>query len=174
MDTDAAPTADTAEQPKMIKKKKVSKSDVPYTAHTAAPAPTDLQRMFEAECELALQAKVQEETNERKNALEAYVYSLRNKLYDVLADYVSEVDKAKIIKTTEDLEEWLYDEGEDQPKSVYVAKLDELKAMGEPIEQRYQVLGWCFGCGGGCGGGNMGCLFKNRPLLNTHNPTKTG
>lgn len=139
MDTDTAPPADAPA--KTIKKKKVSKTDVPFNAHTAAPSAAELQRMFEAECELALQAKVQEETNERKNALEAYVYSLRNKLYDVLAPYVTEGDKAKIIKTTEDLEEWLYDEGEDQPKSVYVGKLEELQALGGPIEQRYQVGG---------------------------------
>jgi hypothetical protein len=34
-------------------------------------------------------------------------------------------------------EDWLYDEGEDCAKSVYVAKLDELKKAGEPIEARW-------------------------------------
>lgn len=137
METDA-PEA-PKEPLKAAKKKKVTKADVPFAAHTAAPTPERLQGMFEAECELALQAKVQEETNERKNALEAYVYSLRNKLYDAWAPYVKEDDRARIVKQTEDLEEWLYDEGEDQPKSVYVAKLEELHTVGDPIQQRYQV-----------------------------------
>lgn len=38
---------------------------------------------------MALQDKIQEETSERKNALETYIYSLRNKLCDRLADYVT-------------------------------------------------------------------------------------
>ena len=52
--------------------------------------------MYEKECEMALQDKVQEETAERKNALEAYIYSLRNKLCDRLADYVTTTDKENI------------------------------------------------------------------------------
>mgnify|MGYP001136094711 CR=1 FL=1 len=35
------------------------------------------------------------------------------------------------------LQNWLYDEGEDVAKSVYVAKLEELKKLGAPIEQRF-------------------------------------
>jgi heat shock protein 4 len=34
------------------------------------------------------------------------------------------------------MEDWLYDEGEDETKSVYVAKLAELKAKGDPIQAR--------------------------------------
>ena len=37
------------------------------------------------------------------------------------------------LSTTED---WLYDEGEDQAKKVYVARLDELKKVGNPVEER--------------------------------------
>jgi heat shock protein 4 len=37
----------------------------------------------------------QEETNERKNALEAYVYDLRNKLCDNLTAYVREVGASR-------------------------------------------------------------------------------
>jgi heat shock protein 4 len=34
------------------------------------------------------------------------------------------------------MEDWLYEDGEDEKKSVYVAKLGDLKALGDPIEQR--------------------------------------
>jgi predicted NBD/HSP70 family sugar kinase len=34
------------------------------------------------------------------------------------------------------MEDWLYDEGEDETKSVYVAKLAELRAKGDPIAAR--------------------------------------
>lgn len=44
---------------------------------------------------------LQEETNERKNALEAYVYDLRNKLYDTLAPFVREVGARLAVGVTE-------------------------------------------------------------------------
>uniref|UniRef100_A0A673GS29 Heat shock protein 4a n=1 Tax=Sinocyclocheilus rhinocerous TaxID=307959 RepID=A0A673GS29_9TELE len=36
----------------------------------------------------------------------------------------------------EDTENWLYEEGEDQQKQVYIDKLAELKKLGEPIQNR--------------------------------------
>lgn len=45
---------------------------------------------------MALQDRVQEETSERKNALEAYIYSLRNKLSDTLAPYVTEAESENV------------------------------------------------------------------------------
>ena len=168
---------------------------------------------------------MQEETSERKNALEAYIYSLRNKLYDALAPYVTDDAKAALLGRLEEMEvclfgggrcwrgqpgpagslagafwgclpacsalptlpgllqgltaprtpgtchppalpcphaaldshaarllppkprphrcllrcaaqNWLYDEGEDEAKSVYVAKLAELRKAGDPIQLR--------------------------------------
>lgn len=35
------------------------------------------------------------------------------------------------------VQDWLYDEGEDTTKSVYVAKIDEIRAMAGPIVQRH-------------------------------------
>uniref|UniRef100_A0A8C1YTA9 Heat shock protein 4b n=1 Tax=Cyprinus carpio TaxID=7962 RepID=A0A8C1YTA9_CYPCA len=37
----------------------------------------------------------------------------------------------------EDTEVWLYEDGEDQPKQVYVDKLIDLKSLGQPIQDRY-------------------------------------
>ena len=34
------------------------------------------------------------------------------------------------------MEDWLYDEGEDQPKKVYVEQLTELKKRGDPVVER--------------------------------------
>ena len=36
------------------------------------------------------------------------------------------------------MEDWLYEEGEDQPKKVYVEKLAELKKLGDPVVTREQ------------------------------------
>lgn len=35
------------------------------------------------------------------------------------------------------LQDWLYDEGEDTTKAIYIAKQDELRAIAGPIVQRY-------------------------------------
>ena len=53
---------------------------------------------------MALQDRVQEQTNEAKNALEAYVYSLRNKMYDSLAEFVTDDWKESTSKQLEQME----------------------------------------------------------------------
>lgn len=36
------------------------------------------------------------------------------------------------------LQDWLYEDGEDSTKSVYVAKMDEIRFIAGPIIQRYK------------------------------------
>lgn len=36
-----------------------------------------------------------------------------------------------------ELQDWLYDEGDDASKGVYVAKMDEIRTMAGPIVQRH-------------------------------------
>ena len=35
------------------------------------------------------------------------------------------------------MQDWLYDEGEDTTKAVYIAKIDEIRGIAGPIVQRY-------------------------------------
>ncbi len=51
-----------------------------------------------------MQARVQEETSDRKNALESYIYSLRNRLSEQLAAYVGDDAKAGLLAKLEDME----------------------------------------------------------------------
>ena len=41
-------------------------------------------------------------------------------------------------------EDWLYDEGEDQSRGVYVAKLTDLKKIGQPIVDRFVQFITCW------------------------------
>ncbi len=41
----------------------------------------------------------------------------------------------KLLNETED---WLYGEGEDSTKSIYVSKLADLQKLGDPITKRYR------------------------------------
>jgi heat shock protein 4 len=117
-------------------KKKVTKVDVPVVARAAGLPPPLLRELTEKEFEMALQDRVMEETKERKNALEAYVLAMRTSLSEQLAPFATEEVKADFNVKLQAAEDWLYEEGEDESKGVYITRLDALKAIGDPIEER--------------------------------------
>jgi heat shock protein 4 len=41
------------------------------------------------------------------------------------------------LKLLDETENWLYEDGENETKSVYVKKLEELHKLGNPITTRY-------------------------------------
>jgi heat shock protein 4 len=76
----------------MEKKIKVKKSALPVSSVSVAGwTSAQLNDFFEKEGQMAAADKLQEDTNEAKNALEGYIYDLRNKLYESLGQYVQEV-----------------------------------------------------------------------------------
>jgi len=120
-------------------KRKVKRTSVPVHALVyGALAAADLQKAVEKEYEMALQDRVMEETKEKKNAVEAYVYDMRNKLYDKYNDFVTPEEKEGLIAKLQEVEDWLYEDGEDETKGVYISKLEELKKIGDPIEARHK------------------------------------
>ena len=62
-----------------------------------------------------------------KNAVEEYVYDLRSRLADDLADFEREEAKSSINSELDTTENWLYEEGEECLKHVYIDRLAELK-----------------------------------------------
>lgn len=120
-------------------KKKVKKTNVPVSELVyGAMQSVDVQKAVEKEFEMALQDRVMEETKDRKNAVEAYVYDMRNKLSDKYQEYITDSDRESFLAKLQEVEDWLYEDGEDETKGVYVAKLDELKKVGDPVEERYK------------------------------------
>jgi len=60
-------------------------------------------------------------------------------LDDRYAPFVQESEKSALLAALSEAEDWLYtEEGEESTKSVYTARLDTLKALGDPIAKRYQ------------------------------------
>ncbi|GMJ14233.1 heat shock protein 91 [Hibiscus trionum] len=119
-------------------KQKVKKTNIPVAELVyGAMLPADVQKAVEKEFEMALQDRVMEETKDKKNAVEAYVYDMRNKLSDKYHDFVTASEKEQLTAMLQETEDWLYEDGEDETKGVYVAKLEELKKQGDPIEERY-------------------------------------
>lgn len=86
---------------------------------------------------MIMQDKLEKERNDAKNAVEEYVYDFRDRLGTVYEKFITPEDMNKLSVILEDTENWLYEDGEDQPKQVYVDKLQELKKYGQPIQMKY-------------------------------------
>ncbi|KAI5594016.1 hypothetical protein POPTR_003G055800v4 [Populus trichocarpa] len=120
-------------------KKKVKKTNIPVSEVVYGGIPAaEVQKLLEKEYEMALQDRVMEETKDKKNAVEAYVYDMRNKLSDKYHEFVPDLEREGFTAKLQETEDWLYEDGEDETKGVYIAKLEELKKQGDPIEERYK------------------------------------
>ena len=86
------------------------------------------------------QDKQEKERQDAKNNLEEYVYEMRSKCSEEYEKFVKEEDREKFVQLLDATEEWLYDEGEEQSRGVYVAKLTDLKKIGQPIVDRSAFL----------------------------------
>ncbi|XP_051902787.1 heat shock 70 kDa protein 4a isoform X2 [Hippocampus zosterae] len=98
---------------------------------------TDVLNTFvENEGKMIMQDKLEKERNDSKNNVEEYVYEMRDKLFGPLEKFVTEADRDAFSLKLEDTETWLYEDGEDEKKQVYIDKLAELKKIGQPIVER--------------------------------------
>ncbi|CAK5274244.1 unnamed protein product [Mycena citricolor] len=136
MDIDPATEGATPPQPK---KKRVKKKEIAFFTASASLDPAVVQSLREQENSMHAADKLVTDTEDRKNALEEYVYDTRGKLDERFAPYVKADEKAKLLVALQEAEDWLYtEEGEDASKSAYVSRLDALKALGDPITFRFR------------------------------------
>jgi heat shock protein 4 len=93
MEAEASPAPEAAAAPPAVeKKKKVVKSSVPVaSAGVCGYTTKQLNDFMEKEGQMAAADKLQEDTNEARNALESYIFELRRRLYEDLAPFVQEV-----------------------------------------------------------------------------------
>ncbi|KAJ6145507.1 Hsp70 chaperone Hsp88 [Penicillium chermesinum] len=137
-DGDAMDT-DKPEEPKTRKvKKQVRKGDLPIASGTGGLDEATKAALQERENAMYMEDKLVAETDEKKNELEASIYELRDKIDGVYAEFASEEEKEKLRAKLMATEDWLYEEGEDTTKSVYVAKMDDIRFIAGPIIQRYK------------------------------------
>uniref|UniRef100_A0AAX7TQ52 Heat shock protein 4 like n=1 Tax=Astatotilapia calliptera TaxID=8154 RepID=A0AAX7TQ52_ASTCA len=108
-------------------KVKVKSIDLPIVINNIRQLDSDvLSNFVEYERQMIIQDKLVKELNDAKNAVEEYVYDLRDKLCGIYEKYITEGDSNRLTLMLEDTEKWLYEDGEDQPKQVYEEKLDAL------------------------------------------------
>lgn len=117
--------------------KTVKKDSLKITAHTFALSSEKLNQLIEKENEMFAQDKLVAETEDRKNALEEYIYTLRGKLDEEYSKFASDAEKTKLQGMLAKAEDWLYDEGYDSTKAKYIAKYEELASLGNIIRGRY-------------------------------------
>uniref|UniRef100_A0A8C4DQW9 Heat shock protein 4b n=1 Tax=Dicentrarchus labrax TaxID=13489 RepID=A0A8C4DQW9_DICLA len=128
-----------SDQPPQAKKPKVKTKvlELPIENSPQWQLADDMLNLFvENEGKMIMQDKLEKERNDAKNNVEEYVYDMRDKLHGMLEKFVGESVNALSLKL-EDTENWLYEDGEDQSKQVYIDKLAELKKLGQPIQERY-------------------------------------
>ncbi|KAG8762582.1 adenyl-nucleotide exchange factor sse1 [Ceratobasidium sp. 423] len=120
-------------------KKHIKKTDLPTATQYNSLPPAVLERYRESEASMHAADKLVADTEDRKNALEEYVYDMRGKLDERLAAFVLSDEKAKILDLAQKAEDWLYsEEGEDASKSAYVERLDALHA--EILKHRDELI----------------------------------
>jgi len=122
-------------KPKM--KTKTVQNPLEVTSSKKGFSAKELQEAWERENAMISTDKLIKDRLMAKNAVEEYVYDMRDKLYTKLEKFVSESDKDVYLSELSKTENWLYDEGENCQKQVYIDKLVELKKVGDRIMLRY-------------------------------------
>jgi len=121
METDDKANGD-AKAPKTRKvKKQVRKGDLPLSAGTASLDQSTKDLLLEREGQMISEDKLVAETEDKKNELESEIYAMRSKIEEPYesngyADFASEQEKEKVREKCTQLEDWLYDEGDDAPR----------------------------------------------------------
>ena len=52
-------------------------------------------------------------------------------LHDKYQEFVTDSQREELSARLQEVEDWLYEDGEDETKGVYIAKLDELKKVSD-------------------------------------------
>jgi heat shock protein 4 len=128
---------DQAEKPKTRKvRKQVKRGDLPVVAVTTSLDQVSKDIFTEKENNMAMEDKLVADTEDRKNALEEYIYDLRNKLDDAWSKFANDSEKTRIREMTDAAEEWLYGDGDDASKAAYIQKYEEIRGVAGIINQR--------------------------------------
>jgi len=129
-----------ATDPKPVeKKKKIKKTNLEFSeSRELAWSEDSINKAHEVEVAMSNIDRIFVETGQLRNDLESYIYDIRDKVSSSsgLGTYASDADKATFTSALEKMENWLYEDGYDATKSVYAEKLGELRAMGDPMEER--------------------------------------
>lgn len=157
----ASPPAADAAGAGEKKRKKMVRADLIVKARLPGMSDAELGQAVEEEARMARQDRIMEETANKRNELEAYMYALRDKLAGELSAFATDAEKQAYTSKYEEMEDWLYSEevrrarpapcpcphtcaahpgaalqADNATKAVLAGKLGELQAIGNPVQQR--------------------------------------
>jgi heat shock protein 4 len=119
-------------------KKLVKTADLPVVSGSAGLTKDLINDYTEKEGQMYANDELIAATEAAKNSLEEYGYEMRDKVLGPLSEYIDPTVKDKFAEDLNAVVDWIYDEGYDAPKSVYVEKLENLKKIGNPVVERYR------------------------------------
>jgi len=124
---------------------------ITITSQSGNLSKEEIERMIEEANAAADDDKRQRERVESRNALENYVYQIRNTINDEskLGDKIDADDKATIEETVKDAIDWL-DSNQHSEKEDFDEKFKEVEKVVQPIFSKL------YGSGGAPGGGGYG------------------
>eukprot|EP00041_Stephanoeca_diplocostata_P012787 m.215273 g.215273 ORF g.215273 m.215273 type:complete len:848 (+) comp19089_c0_seq2:55-2598(+) len=134
-DSKADKPAEASPAKKKAKTSKTTQLTVTPTLHKVLTQ-AEIQALIEVELDMQSKDREEKEKSDAKNSLEEYIYAIRDKVQGECSEFIKEADSEAFCKKLTEFEDWLYDEGEDETKSVYGDKLAELKGVGEPVVAR--------------------------------------
>ncbi|CAG9313505.1 unnamed protein product [Blepharisma stoltei] len=121
------------------KKKKYKRTELQVTRFLKGLQAEELKTYISEEQRMAGEDRIAQETSEKRNEVEAYVYEARSKLSSSLRDYVTPDQLQPILSFLEETESWVYNEGSSATKNLYLDRLEKLKERIEPIIRRYNM-----------------------------------
>ena len=126
----------------IIKKKKTRRIDIDVeTLFIHGYSSLQVEELAKSEAKMMHADRMLEETQDAKNAVEAYSYEFRSKAEEggVLFEYMTEEVRVAFRKACDDAVDWVYGEGEDVECEQYKKKLAELRAEGDRAVQRRKL-----------------------------------
>jgi len=134
-DIDAA-AASAAEGKESEVKKRFKKTDLQVVSEVPGLTQTEVKAALELEANMAFEDRMITETADKRNELESYIYSMRDKLDGALGPFGNKKEKDNLKTLLTSAEDWLYGDGFDSTKQQYTRKIDELKVVGDVLEKR--------------------------------------
>ncbi|KAK3158891.1 hypothetical protein QOZ80_2AG0143020 [Eleusine coracana subsp. coracana] len=149
-DTNSSTTIDESNAQETVTEKVLKKRTfrVPLKViEKTAGAGTILSKELYSEAKSRLEALNKKDaerrkTAELKNNLESYIYSMKEKLEES-ADILTvstEQERESFTEKLSEVQDWLYMDGEDAQANEFQERLDQLKAIGDPILFRLSEL----------------------------------
>lgn len=134
VDNQANPEGAEAEPAKP--KTKTISIELPITE--TVPVHYDVQKYAGIELQMQKIDAKERQKADAKNALEEYVYEMREKVSEQYQDFITPASAESFRSTLTATEDWLYEDGEDAELGVYEQRLSELKGVGTPVVERFR------------------------------------